>query len=71
MPSKHLVLSHPLLLLSSIFPSISEAALQIRLPKYFSFNFSISSSSEYSGLISFRIDWLHLLVVQVTLMSLL
>ena len=67
MSSKHLTLSHPLLLLSSIFPStrifINEAALHIRWPKYCSFNFSISPFSEYSGLISFRIDWFDLLAV--------
>ena len=61
MPSKHLILCHPLLLLPSIFPSIrvfsNESALCIRWPKYWSFSFSISPSNEYSGLISFRIDW--------------
>ena len=56
MPSNHLVLCHPLLLLLSIFPSISESALRIRWPKYWSFRFSISPSNEYSGLIFFRID---------------
>ena len=75
MPSNHLTLCHPLLLLPSIFPSISifsnEAALHIRWPKYWSFSFSISPSNEYSGLISFRIDWLDLLAVQGTLKSLL
>ena len=69
-PSKHLILCHPLLLLSSIFPSISvfsnESVLCIRWPKYWSFSFSISPSNEYSGLISFRIDWLDLLAVQGT-----
>ena len=75
MPSNHLILCHPLLLLPSIFPSIrvfsSELALPIRWPNYWSFIFNISPTSEYSGLISFRIDWLDLLVVQVTLKSLL
>ena len=75
MPSKHLILCHPLLLPPSIFPSIrvfsSESVLLIRWPKYWSFSFSISSSNEYSGLISFRIDWLDLLAVQGTLKSLL
>ena len=75
MPSNHLILCHPLLLLPSIFPSIrvfsSESVLRIRWPKYWSFNFSISSSTEYSGLISFRMDWLDLLAVQGTLKSLL
>ena len=74
MPSNHRIHCHSLLL-SSIFPSISvfsnESALHIRWPKYWSFSFSISSSSEYSGLISFRIDWLDLLAVQQTLKSLL
>ena len=73
MPSNQLILCHPLLLLPSIFPSIrvffNESVLRIWWPKYWSF--SISSSSEYSGLISFRIDWLELLVVQGTLKSLL
>ena len=68
MPSNHLILSRPLLLLPSIFPTIrvfsNESALHIRWPKYWSFSFSISSSNEYSGLISFRMDWLDLLVVQ-------
>ena len=72
MPSNHLILCHPLLLLSSIFPSIrvssNESTLQIRWPKYWSF--SISPSNEYSGLTSFRIDWLDLLAVQGTLKSL-
>ena len=75
MPSNHLILCHPLLLLPSIFPSIrvfsSESVLRIRWPKYWRFSFSISPSSEYSGLISFRIDWLDLLAVQETLKSLL
>ena len=74
MPSNHLLLCHPLLLLPSIFPSIrrifsNESALHIRWPKHWSFN--ISPSSEYSGLISFRMDWLDLLAVQGTLKSLL
>ena len=73
MPYNHLILCHPLLLLPSIFPSIrvssKELALCIRRPKYWSFIFSISPSSEYSGLISFRIDWLDLLAVQGTLKS--
>ena len=72
-PSIHLIFCHPLLLLPSIFPSISaflsESVLSMRWPKYWSFNFSISSSSEYSGLISFRMDWLDLLAVQRTLKS--
>ena len=75
MPSNHLILSHPLLLLPSIFPSIrdfyTESALPIRWPKYWSFNFSISPSDEYSGLISFRMDWLDLLAVQRALKRLL
>ena len=75
MPSNQLILCCPLLLLPSIFPSItvfsSESALRIRWPKYWSFNFSISPSNEYSGLISFRMDWLDLLAVQGTLESLL
>ena len=75
MPSSHLNLCHPLFLLPSIFPRISifsnESALQIRWPKYWSFSFNISPSNEYSGLISFRMDWLDLLVVQGTLKSLL
>ena len=74
-PSNHLILCHPLLLLPSIFPSIrifsDESALPIRWPKYWSFSFNISPSNEYSGLISFRIDWFHLLAVQATLKSLL
>ena len=75
MPSNHLILCRPLLLLPSIFPSIrifsSESVLCIRWPKYWSFNFNISPSSEYSGLISFKMDWLDLLGVQGTLKSLL
>ena len=75
MPSIHLILCRALLFLPSIFPSIrvfsSESALRIRWPKYWSFSFSISSSNEYSGLISFRIDWFDLLPVQATLESLL
>ena len=73
MPSNHLILCHPLLLQPSIFPSIrvfsNEAALRIRWPKYWSFSFNISPSNEYSGLISFRMDWLDLLAVQGTLKS--
>ena len=73
MPSSHLILCHPLLLLPSIFPSIrvfsNESTLCIRWPKYWSFSFSISPSNEYPGLISFRIDWLDLLAVQGTLKS--
>ena len=75
MPSNHLILCHPLLLLPSIFPSIrgfsNESALRMRCTKYWSFSFSISPSSEYSGLISFRMDWLELLAVQETIKSLL
>ena len=75
MPSNHLILCHPLLLLPSIFPSIrvfsTETVLCIRWPKYWSFSFSISTSNEYSELISFRMDWLHLLADQGTLKSLL
>ena len=75
MPSNHLMLCHPLLLLPSVFPSIrvfsNELALCIRWLKYWSFSFSISPSNEYSGLISFRIDWFDLLAVQGTLKSLL
>ena len=75
MPSNHLILCHPLLLQPSIFPSIRviscESVLHIRWPKYWSFSFSISPADEYSGLISFRIDWLDLLAVQGTLKSLL
>ena len=74
MPSNHLILCHPLLLLSSIFPSIrvfsNESALNIRWPKSWSFSFNISPSHEHPGLISFRMDWLDLLVVQRTLKSL-
>ena len=73
MPSNHLILCHPFLLLPSVFPSIrifsNESVLRIRWPKYWSFNFSISPSNEYSGLISFRMDWLDLLAVQGTLKS--
>ena len=75
MPSNHLILCHPLLLLPSIFPSIrvfsNESVLLIRWPQYWSFSFSISPSNEYSELISFRIDWLGLPAVQGTLKSLL
>ena len=75
MPSNHLILCHPLLLLSSIFPSIrvfsNESVLRIRWPAYWSFSFSISPSNEYSGLISFRTDWLDFLAVKGTLKSLL
>ena len=74
MPSNHFILSQPLLLLPYIFPSIrvfsNELALRIRWPKYWSFSFNISLSSEYSRLISFRIDWFDHLTVQVTLKSL-
>ena len=74
-PSNHLILCHPLLLLSSISPSIrvfsNESALPNRWPKYWSFSFSVSPSNEYSGLISFRMDWLDLLAVQGTPKSLL
>ena len=74
-PSSHLILCHPLLFLPSIFPSIevfsNESVLHIKWSKYWSFSFSISSSNEYSGLISFRMDWLDLLAVQGTLKSLL
>ena len=74
-PSNHLILCRPLLLLPSIFPSIrvfsNESALRIRWPKYWSFSFKISPSNEHPGLISFRMDWLDLLVVQGTLKSLL
>ena len=73
MPSNHLILCHPLLLLPSIFPSIrvfsNESVPCIRWPKYWSFSFSISPSNEYSWLISFRMDWLDLLAVQGTLKS--
>ena len=75
MPSSHLILCHPLLLLPSIFPSIrvfsTESALHIRWSKYWSFSFNINLSNEHSGLISFRMDWLALLAVQGTLKSLL
>ena len=75
MPSNHLILCRPLLLLSLIFPSImvfsNESVLHIKWPKYWSFSFSISPSNEYSGLTSFRMDWLDLPVVQRTLKSLL
>ena len=74
-PSNHLILCHSLLLLSSMFPSIrvfsGESALHIRRPKYWSFSFRISPSNEYSGVISFRIDWFDFLAVQGTLKSLL
>ena len=75
MPSNHLILCHPLLLLPSVFPSIrvfsNVSALCIRWPKYWSFSFNISPSNEHPGLISFRIDWLNLFAVQATLKSLL
>ena len=75
MPSNHLILCHPFLLLPSIFPSIrvfsSELVLHMRWPKYWSFSFSISPSNEHPGLTSFRMDWLDLLAVQGTLKSLL
>ena len=75
MPSNHLIFFHPLLLLPSIFPSIrifsNELVLRMRWPKYWNFSFSISPSNVYSGLISYRIDWLDLLAVQGTLKSLL
>ena len=75
MPSNHLILYHPLLLLPSIFPGITvfsnESVLHIRWPEYWNFSFTISPSNEYSGLISFRIDWVDLLAVQGTLKSLL
>ena len=75
MPSNDLILCHPLLLWPSVFSSIrvfsNESVLRIRWPKYWSFSFSISPSNEYSGLISFRMDWLNLLAVQGTLKSLL
>ena len=75
MPSNHLILCHPLLLLPSIFPSIrvfsKESVLHIRWSKYWSFSFNINPSNEYSALISFRMDWLDLLAVQGTLKSLL
>ena len=75
MPSNHLILCRPFLLLPAIFPSIrvfsNESALHIRWPKYWSFSFNISPSNEHPGLISFRMDWLDLLAVQGTLKSLL
>ena len=75
MPSNHLILCHPLLLLPLIFPRIrifyNQSVLRIRWPKYWSFSFSISPSNEYPGPISFRMDWFYLLVVQGTLKSLL
>ena len=75
MPSNHLILCQPLVLLASVFPSImvfsNESVLRIRWPKYWSFSFSISPSNEYSGLIFFRMDWLDLPAVQGTLKSLL
>ena len=75
MPSNHLILCHPLILLPSIFPSIrvfsNESVLRIKWPEYCSFSFSISPSNEYSGLTSFRIDWLDLFTVQGTLKALL
>ena len=74
-PSNHLIICHPLLLLPSVFPSIrvfsNELALCIRWPKYWSFSFSINPSNEYSGLVSFRIDWFDLLAVQGIFKSLL
>ena len=75
MPSNHLIFYHQLLLPPSVFPSIrvfsNESLIRISWPKYWSFNFSLSPSNEYSGLISFRMDWLDLLAIQVTLKSLL
>ena len=76
MPTNHLIICHPLLLLPSVFPSVrrvfsNESVLRIRWPKYWSFSFSISPFSEYSGLISFRMDWLDLLAVQGALKNLL
>ena len=75
MPSNHLILCCPLLLLPSIFPSIrvfsNQSALRIRWPKYWSFSFNISPSNEHSGLISFRMDWLDILALQGTFKSLL
>ena len=72
-PSNHLILCHPLLLLPSIFSSIkvfsNESALHIRWPRYWSFSFNVSPSNEYSGLISFRMDWMYLLALQGTLKS--
>ena len=74
MPSRHLILCHPLLLLPPILPGIrvfsNESTLRMRWPKYWSFSFSISPSNEHPGLISFRMDWLDLLAIQRTLMSL-
>ena len=74
MPSNHFILCHPLLLPPSIFPSMkvfsNQLVLPIRWPKYWSFSFNISASNEYSGLISFRMDWLDLLAIQGTLKSL-
>ena len=74
-PSNHLILCHALLLLPSIFPSIkvfsNESALCIRWPKYWSFSFTINPSNEYSGLISFRMDWMDIIAVQGTLKNLL
>ena len=74
MPSNHLILCHPLLILPSIFPSIrvfsNESTLRMMLPKYWSFSFSINPSKEYSGLISFRMDWFDLLAIQGALKSL-
>ena len=74
MPSNHLILCHPLLFMPSMFPSIrvfsNESVLRIRWPKYWSFSFSISPTSEYPGQISFRMDWLDLLAVQGTLKNL-
>ena len=75
MPSNHIILCHPLLLPASVFPSIrdfsDESVVRIRWPKYWNFSFSISPSNEYSGLVSFRMEWLDLLAVQGTLNSLL
>ena len=75
MPSSHLILCRPLLLLASIFPSIrvfsNESVLHMRWPKYWSFSFSISPSNEYLGMISFRMDWMDLLAIQGTLKNLL
>ena len=75
MPSSHLILCHPLLLLPSIFPNIkvfsNESTLRMRWPKYWSFSYNVSPSNEHTGLISFRMDWLDLLAVQGTLKSLL